>query len=149
LRFVFEPVAVTKLPVSMLGRSSDSAAIVRAVLESETAYARGARSLGLPERLPEQVLNQLGYGVLQVLKKPDLAVWTFRRNVALYPESPNVHDSLSDALIATGDTAAARTELRRAVEIATRTNHPVLSESRRKLQQLEQTSAPAGKSKTK
>jgi predicted alpha/beta superfamily hydrolase len=146
LRFVFEPVSVSKLALSRLGPSSDSAAVVRAVVESEAAYARGARTLGLPERLPEPVLNQLGYGVLQALKKPDLAIWAFRRNVALYPESANVYDSLADALIAKGDTTAARTELRRAVDLATRTAHPVLAESRRKLQQLEQ-AALAGKPK--
>ena len=143
LRFVFEPVSLNRLAIARLGPNSDSAAVVRAVIEAESAYARGARSLGLSELLPEQVLNQLGYGVLQALKKPDLAIWVFRRNVALYPESANVYDSLADALIAKGDSAAARVELRRAVDIATRTGQPTLAESRRKLQELEHT-APAG-----
>jgi predicted alpha/beta superfamily hydrolase len=138
LRFVFEPVSLSKLPTARLGPSSDSTAIAKAVAETERAYAEGARSLGLPTLLPEDALNQLGYNVLLGLRKPDWAIPVFKRNVALHPESANVYDSLGDAYIAKGDTIAAKAELRRAVEIATRTNHPVLGESTRKLQQLEQ-----------
>jgi predicted alpha/beta superfamily hydrolase len=141
LRFVFEPVSLTKLPTARLGPRSDSAAVVTAVVETERAYAAGARSLGLPELLPEQVLNQLGYNVLLGLKKPDLAVWVFRRNVALYPESANAYDSLGDAFVAKGDTAAAKAAFTRAVEVALRTGHPVLAESRRKLRELEHAGA--------
>jgi Tfp pilus assembly protein PilF len=95
----------------------------------------------LPERLPEEVLNQLGYNVLLGLRKPDLAIWVFKRNAALYPESANVYDSLGDAFVAKGDTAAAKAEFARAVEIATRTGHPVLVETRRKLRELEHAAA--------
>jgi predicted alpha/beta superfamily hydrolase len=144
LRFVFEPVSLTRLPSSRLGPGSDSATVVNAVVATERAYANGAQSLGLPTILPEPVLNGLGYNVLLGLKKPEVAIWVFRRNVALYPESANVYDSLADALIAKGDTSAAKAELARAVEIATRTGHPVLAESRRKLGQLEQVT-PAGR----
>jgi uncharacterized protein len=146
LRFVFEPVAMTKLPVARLGPSSDSAAVVAAVLETEQTYARNARSLGLPEKVPEPVFNNLGYGVLQALKKPDLAIWVFQRNVALYPGSANVYDSLGDAYVAKGDTAAAKAQFRRAVAVAMRTHEPVLAESRRKLESLEH-AAQAGKVK--
>ncbi len=136
LRFIFDPIAVTSLPVSTLGPNSDSAAVVRAVLETEQRYARGARVFGMSERLPENVLNGLGYGVLQMLKKPSLAVWVFKRNAALYPESANVFDSLGDGLLAQGDTNGARVAFRTAVDIATRTRDPVMSESRRKLELL-------------
>jgi predicted alpha/beta superfamily hydrolase len=148
LRFVFEPVSLTKLPTARLGPSSDSAAVVNAVIETERSYARGAKSLGLPELLPESVLNGLGYNVLLGLKKPDLAIWVFKRNVALHPESANVYDSLGDAYLAKGDTTAAKTEFRRAVAVAIRTSHPVLTESQRKLQELEQ-AAPATKQRMK
>jgi predicted alpha/beta superfamily hydrolase len=141
LRFVFEPVSVTKLPTARLGPGSDSAAVVNAVVQTERAYASGARSLGLPELLPEEVLNQLGYNVLLGLRKPDLAIWVFRRNVALYPESANVYDSLGDAFVTKGDTAAAKAIFTRAVEVATRTGHPILAESRRKLRELEHATA--------
>ena len=137
LRFVFEPISVAKLPVSMLGPSTDSATAMNAFIESRRRYALGARSLGLDERFPESETNQLGYGALQVLKNPALAVWVFRQNVDLYPESANVYDSLGDGLLAKGDTTAAMAQFRRAIEVATRTKHPVLEESKRKLKALE------------
>jgi predicted alpha/beta superfamily hydrolase len=144
LRFVFEPVSLTKLPAARLGPSSDSSAVMSAVAETERAYAEGARSLGLPELLPEDVLNQVGYNVLLGLKKPNWAIPVFKRNIVLHPESANVYDSLGDAYIAKGDTIAAKAELRRAVDVATRTNHPVLAESARKLLQLEQATQAGG-----
>jgi predicted alpha/beta superfamily hydrolase len=147
LRFVFAPLSIARLPISRLGPASDSASVVKAVLESEAAYAAGARLFGEPETLPENTLNNLGYGVLQALKMPGLAVWIFRRNAALHPESANVYDSLGDGLLAKGDTAAAIAELRRAVEIGTRTKHPVAAESQNKLRQLDKAAAQAGKVK--
>ena len=106
----------------------------------------GARSLGLDERFPESETNQLGYGALQVLKNPALAIWVFRQNVDLYPESANVYDSLGDGLLAKGDTTAAMAQFRRAIDVATRTKHPVLQESQRKLKALEasQAAKPGG-----
>ena len=137
LRFVFEPISVTKLPISSFGPSTDSAEVVRAVNESIRRYAAGARTFGMDERLPEAQLNQVGYGALQVLKKPALAIWAFRKNVDLYPESANVYDSLGDGLLAAGDTTAAKAQFRRAIDVGTRTGHPVVPESTRKLKELE------------
>ena len=137
LRFVFEPISVAKLPVSMLGPGTDSAMAMNAFVESRRLYAMGARSLGLDERYPEAETNQLGYGALQNLKKPALAVWVFRQNVDAYPESANVYDSLGDGLVAMGDTTAAIAQFRRAVDIATRTKDPILEGSTKKLRALE------------
>jgi uncharacterized protein len=138
LRFVFDPISVAKLPISMLGPGTDSAMAMNAFIESRRRYAIGARSLGLDERYPESETNQLGYGALQFLKKPAFAVWVFRQNVDAYPESANVYDSLGDGLLATGDTTAAIAQFRRAVDLATRTKQPVLEESKRKLKALEE-----------
>jgi len=136
LRFVFRPVSLTALPINALGPTSDSAAVVNAVLKTESDYAAGARSLGLPEQLPENVLNQLGYNVLRGLHLPSVAVWVFRRNVEKYPESANVYDSFGDGLLALGDTASAKTQFRKAVDVATRSGDPILAESREKLAKL-------------
>jgi predicted alpha/beta superfamily hydrolase len=136
LRFIFEPVSIAKLPISMLGPGTDSAMAMNAFLESKRRYAIGARYFGLDERFPESETNQLGYGALEALKNPKLAVWVFRQNVDLYPESANAYDSLGDGLLAMGDTTAAITQFRRAIDIATRTKHPVLAESTRKLKAL-------------
>jgi hypothetical protein len=146
LRFVFEPISTAKLPISTLPPGSDSAAAMNAFLESRRQYAIGARSLGLDERYPEAEMNQLGYGALQAFKNPPLAVWVFRQNAAAYPESANVYDSLGDGLLAMGDTTAAMTQFRRAIDIGTRTKHPVVEASQKKLKALEESRAkPKGK----
>ncbi|HJQ10408.1 MAG TPA: hypothetical protein VJ840_05185, partial [Gemmatimonadaceae bacterium] len=142
IRFMFEPIAVTKLPLATLGPSTDSTILVRAINESIRQYAAGARSLGMDERLPEMQLNEAGYAALQFLKKPALAVWVFRKNVELYPESANVYDSLGDALVAAGDTTAAMAQYRRAVAVGTPKGDPVVPESARKLKELEGKTKP-------
>jgi predicted alpha/beta superfamily hydrolase len=140
LRFVFEPISMSKLPLNRLSPTSDSATIMNAIRESENIYRDNARSIGLPDRLPEGTLNQLGYVVLQQLRKPDWAIPVFKRNVTLYPESANVYDSLGDAYLAKGDTTAARAQFTRAVDTATRTGVPVAPETREKLARLERRS---------
>ena len=127
--------------------NSDSATVVRAITETEATYARAARSLGLPDRLPEMQLNELGYGALQALKMPKVAVWIFRKNVASHPESPNVYDSLGDGLLAVGDTAGARTQFRMARDVATRMGQPVSAETQKKLDALDHPAVQAGKAR--
>jgi uncharacterized protein len=143
LRFVFEPISSAKLPVAALTPSSDSATFVRAINESAALYARAARELGEPETLPEDVLNTLGYAALRDLRKPALAVTLFRRNAELYPESANVYDSYGDGLLAIGDTTAALAQFKRAVQIGTRTRHPVTPVSQEKVVALEKAAAAA------
>jgi len=143
LRFVFEPISVAKLPISMLGPGTDSAMAMNAFVESRRRYAMGARSLGLEERFPEFETNMLGYGALQILKKPAFAVWLFRQNVDVYPESANVYDSLGDGLLAMGDTTAAIAQFRRAVDVGTRTKDPVVEGSTKKLKALEESRGKA------
>lgn len=136
LRFIYEPISPAKLGLAQLTRGTDSLGVVRAVTDAEQAYARAAKSLGLPERIPEAILNGLGYNALAI-DLPGAAVWAFARNAALYPGSANVYDSWGDGLVAKGDSVSARALYEQAVEVATRTGHPVLAESRRKLMALE------------
>lgn len=137
LRFVFEPISVAKLPISLLGPRTDSAILVNALTESRQLYGAGARTFGMDERLPEMEVNGLGYGALQILHNPALAIWVFRQNVKDFPESANAYDSLGDGMLAAGDTTAAMAQYRRAIDIGTRTRHAVVDESRRKLKALE------------
>ncbi|HJQ11507.1 MAG TPA: alpha/beta hydrolase-fold protein [Gemmatimonadaceae bacterium] len=137
LRFVFDPIAISKLPISVLNPSVDSAGFVRAVNESIQQYATSARTVGADERLPEAQLNDLSYGIVHVLKKPGLAIWVVRKNAELYPQSPMVYDCLGDALLASGDTTAAMAQFRRAITLGTPKGHPVVPESTRKLKELE------------
>ena len=147
LRFVYEPVSLAHSPMQQLGPNSDSASIVKAITETEDAYVRGARSLGLPDRFPESQMNQWGYGVLQFFKMPKLAVWIFRKNVTNYPDSPNVYDSLGDGLLAAGDSTGARTQFRTARDVAVRLSQPVAEETQKKLDALEHAAVQAGKAK--
>jgi len=142
LQFLFEPMSVVRLPLSTLGPTSDSAAVMHAYTASRESYVAGARSLGLEvNALPEDQVNNLGYGVLGVLKLPRLAVWLFRENVRDYPRSPNVYDSLGDGLLAAGDTAAAIAQFRRALSVASEAGQPGADETRKKLAALERRGA--------
>jgi predicted alpha/beta superfamily hydrolase len=148
LRFVFAPIALTRTPMMSLGPKADSATIVKAITETEDSYVRGARSLGLPDKFPESQMNNFGYGVLQSFKMPNVAAWIFRKNVANYPDSPNVYDSLGDALLAAGDSTAARTQFRTARDVAVRQGKTASEETLKKLAALEHPMATqAGKAK--
>lgn len=143
LRFVFEEVGMAFAPLEELGERADSATIMRAFEESARRYAAGARALGLDARLPEVQVNDFGYALLQYFRKPAVAVAVMRRNVEAYPTSANAHDSHGDALLAAGDSAGARAQFTRAVELAARSGHPVGDVSRKKLEQLGGRPAPS------
>jgi pimeloyl-ACP methyl ester carboxylesterase len=147
LKFVFAPVSLTRSPMMALGPHSDSATIVNAVSETEESYGRGARSLGLPDKFPELQMNNIGYAVLQGLNMPKVAAVLFRKNVANYPDSPNVYDSLGDALLAAGDSTAARAEFRASRDVAVRQGKPAAEETVKKLDALEHAAVQAGKAK--
>ena len=147
IRFVFEPVSLARTPMQMLSQSADSATVVKAVAESEAMYERGARSLGLPTQYPELPLNSFGYYVIQGLKMPNVAVWVFRENVRNHPDSPNVYDSLGDALLAAGDSSAARGQFRMARDVAVRQGQKPSDGTIKKLDALEHAATQAGKPK--
>ena len=147
LRFVFAPVSLVRSPMMALSPKSDSATIVKAITESEEEYVRGARSLGLPDRLPEFQMNSIGYAAMQAFKQPKVAVWVFRKNVANYPDSPNVYDSLGDGLLAAGDSSAAIAQFRTARDLAVRQGKPASAETLKKLDALEHKAVQAGKQK--
>ena len=102
---------------------------------------------GLSERygftiVPEEnLLNNLGY---QILGREDFAgaIEVFRYNVELYPESPNVYDSLGEALENAGRLDEALTSYSEAVEKATELGDerlPIFTANRDRLkEQLEQ-----------
>jgi tetratricopeptide (TPR) repeat protein len=69
-----------------------------------------------PAATPESLLNALGYSLLNQNRVDD-AIRAFRENIAAYPESPNVYDSLGDAYLAGRHPTAARDAFRRAAEL--------------------------------
>src|SRR4029453_6882841 len=69
LTFVFDPVSSKHLATQQLDFPKvDSVALNQALRSSESTYATAAHSLGLAEQLPEQVLNNLGYRLLNADK---------------------------------------------------------------------------------
>jgi uncharacterized protein len=137
LRFIFDPVSFDRLPVSHLDFTKiDSVSLRQALRSSESEYGVAARTLGLPERLPERIINRLGYTLMNN-KQPRLAITVFQQNVRTFPESVNVYDSLADGFLAAGDTAAAITQLRMAVTVAKRTGVSVPDETQQKLDALQ------------
>jgi predicted alpha/beta superfamily hydrolase len=131
-RFVFERVSIRHIPFQDLPSTADSAAIAAALDASERSYAAAARELGLPEQLPEDMVNSFGYRLLG-RGKIWWALRLFRQNVERYPNSVNPYDSYGDGLIAAGDTAAAIQQFRQAVEVGRRTGAPVAAETHEKL----------------
>ena len=136
LRFVFDAVSTVRSPLSLLGPDADSAAVMNAYLATRDSYAAGAKSLGMEGNLPEVDVNGMGYATLQMIKNPRLAVWLFRQNVANYPTSPNVYDSLGDGLLAMGDTAAARAAFTQALDVAKHGKLPPDPTTKKKLAEL-------------
>ena len=60
----------------------------------------------LDASIDETNFNKLGYEELRE-DQYDKAIQVFKINVALYPDSPNVYDSLGEAFMKSGDTTAA------------------------------------------
>ncbi len=79
---------------------------------------------------PESALNLYGYERLQANKAAE-AIEIFKINVAAYPASPNVYDSLGDAYVAAGNRELAIQASRKALEVLDAT--PNLNEQFRKL----------------
>ncbi len=137
LQFIFDSVSFRHLAIKHIDLSKvDSVSLAHALDSSESTYATAARSLGLSDRLPEQILNGLGYDLMSNAKGV-LAISVFKRNVRAYPKSPNVYDSLGDGFLAAGDTTSALSQFRRAAEIAHEIGVQVHPDTQRKLNMLE------------
>lgn len=87
------------------------------VKDLDAHYEGLSRRLGFSVTPPEILVNNLGY---QALARNNLgaAMTFFRHNVALYPASPNVHDSLGEALEGDGKKAEAAACYAQAVALA-------------------------------
>jgi tetratricopeptide (TPR) repeat protein len=64
----------------------------------------------------EREFNRLGYSFIRKEEYDD-AIAVFKMNVALYPESDNVYDSLADAYLRSGDSLQAYTNYSKALEL--------------------------------
>ena len=83
--------------------------------KGDTAAAAGLREKAIA-LASEVELNLAAYHLLQE-KKMDKALELFRKNISLHPESWNAHDSLGEALVASGDKSGGAAEYQRALEM--------------------------------
>jgi predicted alpha/beta superfamily hydrolase len=79
--------------------------------------------------IAEQIVNLTGYDLMR-RGEVQQAAEVFKQNVALFPNSPNVYDSLADAYCRLGDVSSAGESMRRAVGVAERKSHPRLNRYR-------------------
>jgi uncharacterized protein len=93
--------------------------------ELERHYQTLSARFHIPVSVPENQVNLFGYR-LMASGKLDEAIAVFRRNVALHPDSANVHDSLGEALEKKGDMAEAVRSYELAVRHAARNRDPGL-----------------------
>ncbi len=86
---------------------------------SAAAAAYGAEAEKLPEdkKLPEGILNNLGYYYLTRKKQFPEAVEMFKLNVRLYPKSANVYDSLGEAYMKWGKKDPAIKNYKKSIEL--------------------------------
>ncbi len=95
---------------------------------AEKHFAALSQRLGYEVKVPEALINQLGYQLLLAPeKKVAEAIEVFKVNVERYPESANVHDSLGEAYEAAGKLDLARAGYQKAIEIGSKKSDPNLS----------------------
>ena len=112
------------------------APVMRALAESERAYADSARTLSSPERLPEPDVNRLARAALNTLKAPNLALLLLRHDVELHPTSARAMARLADGYLVAGDTASAVARLRRAIDMSPKSPTELPTDARAKLATL-------------
>src|SRR5204862_2038541 len=86
------------------------------IAKIEKHYEDVTKQLGFKVKVPESLINGLGYQALGG-KHLDEAGYLFKMNVANYPESSNVYDSLGDFFQAKGDKASAMDNFKKALSI--------------------------------
>jgi pimeloyl-ACP methyl ester carboxylesterase len=83
-------------------------------------------------RIAEQIVNAAGYAQLRRGRLAE-GLATLTRNARMFPDSPNVHDSLADARCLSGDEKGALESRQNAVRAAERVSHPRLPSYQAKL----------------
>lgn len=106
----------------------------------QSHYERIGDRLGCSMAPPEWAANELGYQLLNG-KSFDDALAAFLYNTKLYPQSPNVWDSLGDGLSQAGKRSEAAESYEKAVSLAASQSDPNLSHYQDHLAKLKQEAA--------
>ena len=88
----------------------------RTLAKVEANYARLSQQFGFEVRPEEDMLNGVGYPLLERGQR-GAAIAALRRNAEWYAGSANVHDSLGEALEAAGRLEEARQSYARAIAL--------------------------------
>ncbi len=96
----------------------------------EKHYEDVSKHLGYKVKLPESMVNSMGYQNLSA-KNYEIAEYLFKLNIANYPESANTYDSLGDLYDAKGDKDNAIINYKKAMSIKE------MPETKMKLEKLE------------
>jgi len=84
--------------------------------KAEQMFADARRANPKAVLFSEAIMNRIGYGSLAA-GDIEGAIALFQMNVVVYPNSPNVYDSLSDAYLADGQKDLARENAKKALEL--------------------------------
>ncbi len=79
-----------------LPRDPETGAIAGGLREAEEHYKKLSERFGYTIPVPEAIVNQIGYQLLNAGKMEE-AIAVFKNNVEHYPASANVYDSLAEA----------------------------------------------------
>lgn len=85
--------------------------------EQEYHHKKLSEKYGYTIKIPENLLNQIGYRLLQTSRVPE-AITAFSRNVELYPNSANCYDSLAEAFEKDGQLRKAKENYEKAYKLA-------------------------------
>ena len=85
----------------------------------------------------ENTINQLGY-IYLANNDFDDAIIIFKENVERFPKSANVYDSLAEAYEKAGQNDLAESNYKKAVEIATKKEHPNLKIYKKNLERVQE-----------
>lgn len=97
---------------------------------------------------PEPLINQLGYQLLGQGQMEE-AITVFKNNVARYPQSANVYDSLAEAYEKQGKLELARPNYEKAVQLGQQNNDPNLAVYKTNFDRVSQTLKKEGAPKEK
>ena len=99
-----------------------------AVADFENHYRNLSKRYGYTILVPEAVMNRIGYLLLRDGKNVE-ALEAFKKNVASYPQSANVYDSLAEAYEKNGQQSKARENYEKAWKMAEQNGEDQLAAS--------------------
>ncbi|HVF90432.1 MAG TPA: alpha/beta hydrolase-fold protein [Blastocatellia bacterium] len=106
-----------------IARDPQTGAVVGGLRAAEEHYKRLSRKLGYEVRVPEALVNQLGYQLMNEGKMEE-AIAAFKSNVERYPASANVYDSLAEAYEKSGRLDLAKPNYEKAYNLGKQNNDP-------------------------